>query len=56
MRIELFCTGCASSRFAYPLELKDDATIKCADCGHEIGTVADVQQKVMAQLGGQKAA
>jgi DNA-directed RNA polymerase subunit RPC12/RpoP len=54
MRIELSCAKCGGNHFDYPLVLTDDAEITCADCGHEIGTVADLQRKVVAQLNEQK--
>jgi hypothetical protein len=56
MRIELSCADCGGNRFDYPLQLTDDAVITCTDCGHEIGTVADLQQMVIEQLDGQKPA
>ena len=52
MRIELSCAECGAKRFNYPYELKDDAVITCADCGREIGTVAELQRKLMEQLNG----
>ena len=50
MRIELSCAKCGGNRFDYPMVLKDDALITCADCGHEIGTVGDLQRMVIEQL------
>ena len=50
MRIDLTCAECGGNRFDYPLVLEDEASITCADCGHTIGTVADLQQKVLDAL------
>lgn len=50
MKIELNCARCGGNRFEYPLVLKDDSVITCADCGHEVGTVAQLQQKLIEEL------
>ena len=50
MKIELNCAQCGSNRFIYPLKFTDTSVIICADCGHEVGTVAELQQKVMDEL------
>ena len=50
MKIELHCSVCGGNRFNYPLVLTDDELIFCADCNHVIGTVADLQKKVIEQL------
>lgn len=55
MKIELSCSKCGSSHFDYPFELTDDAPISCAQCGHGIGTVAELQQKLVRELAGSKA-
>jgi ribosomal protein L34E len=55
MRIDLTCAGCDGNRFDYPFALKDTSVITCADCGREIGTVADMQQTVIEALESQKA-
>jgi hypothetical protein len=56
VKIELECSECGGNRFNYPVDFRDTSVIVCADCGHEIGTVADLEQQVLAQLSGQKAA
>ena len=48
------CSECGSNRFRYPYELKDDAVITCEDCGREVGTVADLQRKVVEQASRQR--
>ena len=50
MKIELNCAQCGSNRFNYPLVMARDSVITCADCGHEIGTVAELQDKVVHEL------
>ena len=50
MRIELNCAACGSNRFAYPMRLTNDSVILCGDCEHEIGTVEDLQQKLIEEL------
>jgi hypothetical protein len=51
MKIELTCAKCGSHHFSYPLRFTNASVITCADCGHEVGTVAGLQQKVMDELG-----
>ena len=50
MKIELSCGRCGGNRFDYPMVLTDDAVIICVDCGHKVGTVAELQHKVIQQL------
>jgi uncharacterized Zn finger protein len=50
MKIEINCSQCGSNRFDYPVVLKDESVIACADCGHEVGTVAKVQEMILARL------
>ena len=50
MDIELKCSKCGGIRFVYPLRLNDESTIICADCDAEIGTVAQLKQKVVEAL------
>ena len=55
MRIELNCLMCGGNRFIYPLKLTDQSLIVCDDCGHEVGTVAELQQKVIQELANRSA-
>lgn len=55
MQIDLRCASCGSSRFDYPFELRSDSLIKCGGCGRNLGTVADMQRKVIQALEGEKA-
>jgi hypothetical protein len=50
MKIELSCGRCGGNRFDYPMVLRDDAMINCVDCGYTVGTVAELQHKVIQQL------
>ena len=50
MKIELTCAKCGSNHFDYPLKFASTSVITCADCGHEVGTVAELQKKVMDEL------
>jgi hypothetical protein len=50
MKIELNCANCGGNRFNYPVALTHNSMIVCADCDHEIGTVDELQQKVIDQL------
>lgn len=50
MRVNISCAECGGNRFDYPLVLNDDSMIRCIDCDHEIGTVAQLQDKVVEQL------
>ena len=54
MRVELACSKCGGNRFKYPLALENDAVITCEDCGHRVGTVAEVQHKLIEQLSNQR--
>lgn len=50
MKIELNCAACGGNRFVYPLRMTDESMIICDDCGHEIGTVTQLQQMVIDVL------
>jgi len=52
MKIELNCAVCGGNHFIYPLKFTSTSVITCADCGHNVGTVAELQRKVMDQLHG----
>ena len=55
MKIELNCADCGSNRFIYPFKFRDDSMIVCADCAHEIGSVAALKQQVVDQIASQSA-
>lgn len=50
MRIELNCAMCGNNRFALDGEIADDCHVECADCGHKIGTMAELKQRVAAEV------
>jgi len=50
MRIELNCAVCGSNRFTIKQGMADNAMVYCADCGHEIGTMADLKERVAAEV------
>ena len=55
MQLDLVCRECGGNRFDYPFTLNANSVIKCADCGHKVGTVADMQQKVADAMARQAA-
>jgi len=50
MRIELCCAVCGKNRFSLTEADNDSSIVSCKDCGHEIGTLGDLQQKVTAAV------
>jgi DNA-directed RNA polymerase subunit RPC12/RpoP len=48
MRIDLNCAECGSNRFTLDKHSEDDAHVECEDCGHKIGTLADLKERVSA--------
>jgi DNA-directed RNA polymerase subunit RPC12/RpoP len=46
MRVELACSRCGRNRFTFPPEGTDSDVVKCGDCGHEIGTLASLKERV----------
>ena len=48
MRIELNCAACGSNRFTLDQEAEDACHVECDDCGHQIGTLGELKQKVAA--------
>jgi uncharacterized Zn finger protein len=50
MRIELNCAQCGSNRFTIEEDHADAAHVHCADCGHEIGTMAELKDRVAAEV------
>jgi uncharacterized Zn finger protein len=50
MRIEINCARCGNNRFSLQGEQRDDATIYCGDCGHHIGTLAQLKDRVAAEV------
>lgn len=50
MRIELNCAQCNGNRFSLVQSMDDDAAILCSDCGHEIGTMAELKERVAQEV------
>lgn len=50
MKIELNCSKCGSNRFSFPDTLTDKSIVTCADCGHRIGTLAELKDRVGDQV------
>jgi DNA-directed RNA polymerase subunit RPC12/RpoP len=50
MRIELNCAKCGRNRFNIDEDHPNDALVYCADCGHEIGTMAELKERVAAEV------
>ena len=50
MRIDLTCKVCGQNRFSLEHDVEDDSHIKCEDCGHEIGTLAELKQQVAEEV------
>ena len=46
MRIELNCAECGRNRFTIVKAMGDHEAVYCSDCGHEIGTMADLKERV----------
>lgn len=53
MKIDLSCAQCGGNNFSLDEEKTDDCRIKCGDCGHNVGTLGELKQRVAeAVLGG----
>jgi DNA-directed RNA polymerase subunit RPC12/RpoP len=50
MRIELKCAECGKNSFNLGRGVEDDSRIRCNFCGHEIGTMAELKQRVAEQV------
>ena len=50
MRIDLNCTVCGQNRFSLDHETEDDSLIRCEECGHEIGTMAELKRQVAEEV------
>ena len=50
MRIELNCAKCGENSFTIIQGMGDDAVVSCSDCGHEIGTMAELKARVAAEV------
>lgn len=50
MRIELNCAECGRNRFTITRGMEDDAAVSCSECGHLIGTMGELKQRVAAEV------
>lgn len=50
MRIELACAECHKNSFNLGHGVEDDSVIRCISCGHEIGTMAELKERVAAEV------
>lgn len=50
MRIELTCAVCGNNRFALDGDIANEAYVKCADCGHNIGTMGELKQRIADEV------
>ena len=55
MQLDPTCGECGGNQFDYPFMMNANSMIRCADCGHKVGTVADIQQMVVAAMARQAA-
>jgi len=50
MRIELTCAVCGKNSFDLGHGPADDSVICCNACGHRIGTMGELKEKVAAEV------
>ena len=50
MRIELNCAECGDNRFTLIQAMKNGTVVRCSECGHEIGTMEELKERVAAEV------
>lgn len=50
MRIDLNCAKCGENSFTIIHGMDDDALVSCSDCGHKIGTMAELKERIAAEV------
>ena len=50
MRIDLSCAVCGNNSFNLGEGVDDDSLIRCNFCGHEIGTMAALKERVAGEV------
>jgi ribosomal protein L34E len=50
MTVNPSCADCGGDRLAYPFEVKDDAPVHCQDCGAQVGTIAEISERIMSEV------
>lgn len=51
MRIEINCASCGSNNFQLREAQTDDCVVSCADCGHVLGTMGELKEKLADEVG-----
>jgi len=50
MRIELNCAKCGNNSFNLGHGAEDDSDIRCNSCGHKIGSMAELKERLAAEV------
>jgi len=50
MRIELNCAECGSNRFALDEVQSDSTIVRCGDCGHIVGTLGELKERIAQEV------
>ena len=50
MRIDLNCQMCGGNRFSIQKYSENDTRIHCEDCEHDIGSLAELKERVAAEV------
>lgn len=50
MRIEINCASCGSNNFQLNEAQTDKCIVSCADCGHVLGTMGDLKEKLAEEV------
>ena len=46
LKIDLSCGECGSNRIHIPAQAGDDGVVVCEECGHALGSLAQVKTRV----------
>ena len=50
MRIDIKCAACDGNNFKLDDEFEENAQVACDDCGHEIGSMAELKKKLADEV------
>jgi len=50
MRVDLSCAVCGNNRFSLSEADKDTSMVWCEDCGHKMGTLAELKQRMADEV------
>lgn len=50
MRVQLSCINCGSNDFRLDEARSDDCTVTCGQCGHVVGTLGELKQRVAEEV------